>query len=98
MLLNSSRYFKLDKNYGPAVGRNFAVQKSLGDLLLFLDDDAYLIDNNTLDKTINFYQKNNYGQLGLQSLENYESKKIHISQCIIGDDCFLDVEKSQEKN
>ena len=95
---NTARYFKLDKNYGPAVGRNFAVQKSLGDLLLFLDDDAYLIDNNTLDKTINFYQKNNYGQLGLQSLENYESKKIHISQCIIGDDGFLNVEKSQEKN
>ena len=66
---NTARYFKLDKNYGPAVGRIFAVQKSLGDLLLFLDDDAYLIDNSTLDKTINFYQKNNYGQLGLQSLE-----------------------------
>ena len=95
---HKTNYFKLDKNYGPAVGRNFAVQKSKGELLLFLDDDAYLIDQNTLEKTINFYEKNDFGQIGLQSLENYKSKKVHISQCIIGDDGFLNVEKSKDKD
>ena len=32
-----TKYFKLGKNFGPAVGRNFAVNQSAGDLLLFLD-------------------------------------------------------------
>ena len=72
----------------------------------------YLKDNNNdVDKTVikiyqwikrNYYKyifdKNNYGQLGLQSYENVDTKKIHISQCIIGDDGFLNVEKSKDEN
>ena len=79
-----SKYFKMGKNLGPAIGRNFAVNKSNGDFLLFLDDDAYLIDEKTIEKTLNYYKKNKFGQIGLQSFENYSSKKIHISQCVIG--------------
>ena len=79
---------KLKKNLGPAVGRNIAVKKCNGELLLFLDDDAYLIDKNTLEKTLDYYKKNNFGQVGLQSYENHESKKIAIAQCVIGDDGF----------
>ena len=93
-----ARYFKLGKNFGPAVGRNFAVNQSTGEHLLFLDDDAYLVDETTIEKTLNFYLNNNYGQVGLQSYENFNSKKIHISQCVIGDDGFLDTKKSKDSN
>ena len=95
---DNTKYLKLGKNYGPAVGRNFGVENSKGDLLLFLDDDALLIDKTTLEKSISFFQNSNYGQLGLQSLENYNTKKVHISQCVIGDDGFLDIEKSKDEN
>tara|TARA_B100001029_G_C15059981_1_gene457562 strand:- start:464 stop:2455 length:1992 start_codon:yes stop_codon:yes gene_type:complete len=91
-------YLKLKKNLGPAVGRNIAVKKCNGELLLFLDDDAYLIDKNTLEKTLDYYKKNNFGQVGIQSFENHESKKIAIAQCVIGDDGFLDKVKSQDQN
>ena len=93
-----AKYFKLGKNFGPAVGRNFAVNQSVGEHLLFLDDDAYLVDETTIEKTLNFYLNNNYGQVGLQSYENFNSKKIHISQCVIGDDGFLDTKKSKDSN
>ena len=88
----------MGKNFGPAGGRKFAVNQSPGDLLLFLDDDAYLVDDQTIDKTLNFYINNNFGQIGLHSFENYNSKKIHISQCVIGDDGFLDTKKSKDAN
>jgi len=93
-----TRYFKMENNFGPATGRNFAVKESLGEYLLFLDDDAYLIDENTIKKTFNFFKSNNFGQIGLQSLENFDTKKIQISQCVIGDDGFLDKVKSKDFN
>ena len=91
-------HIKCGKNLGPSIGRNIGVNKAEGELLVFLDDDAYLLDPLTLDKTIRFFDKNDYGQLGLQSYENVDTKKIYISQCIIGDDGFLNVEKSKDEN
>lgn len=91
-------HLKMKDNVGPAVGRNIGVKEAKGEFILFLDDDAYLLDESTLDKTIKFFANSNYGQLGLQSYENVETKKIHISQCIIGDDGFLNVEKSKDEN
>jgi len=93
-----TRYFNMGKNFGPAVGRNFAVKESLGDYLLFLDDDAYLIDENTIKKTFNYFKINTFGQVGLQSLENFDTKKIQFSQCVIGNDGFLDRVKSRDSN
>ncbi len=95
---SKTRYFKMKKNSGPSIGRNFAVKESLGNYLLFLDDDAFLIDESTIEKTFNFFKNNDFGQVGLQSLENFDTKKIQISQCVIGDDGFLDRKKSKDFN
>jgi MoaA/NifB/PqqE/SkfB family radical SAM enzyme/GT2 family glycosyltransferase len=91
-------YKRFNKNLGPAVGRNFASKLAKHDLLLFLDDDAYLKNKFTLEKTVKFFLKNNYGQLGLQSYVNLENSSLHISQCIIDDDGFLNIKKSKDPN
>jgi GT2 family glycosyltransferase len=91
-------YKRFNKNLGPAVGRNFGSKLAKHALLLFLDDDAYLKDKFTIEKTIKFFLKNNYGQLGLQSYSNLENNNLHTSQCIIGDDGFLDIKKSKDPN
>ncbi len=48
--------FIFDKNKGPAFCRNFGVQHSRGDIVLFLDSDAR-VKKNTLQKIINAFEE-----------------------------------------
>lgn len=42
------KYFRLESNLGVAGGRNYAIRKATGDILVFLDDDAIWGQKNTL--------------------------------------------------
>ncbi|MDD2391377.1 MAG: glycosyltransferase family 2 protein [Bacilli bacterium] len=52
------KLFKNPVNSGPAISRNFGVQKAKGEYLCFLDADD-LWDNDKLEKQLLFMQKNN---------------------------------------
>lgn len=45
---SKTKYFRLEKNLGVAGGRNYAVKKASGDILVFLDDDAVWGQENSL--------------------------------------------------
>ena len=49
---NKINYLRLEKNRGQAFARNFAVKNSNSDFLLFLDDDAWFLDDDALDNFI----------------------------------------------
>lgn len=53
------KYYKLDKNSGAAVARNFALQKSQGRFVAYLDSDD-LWKEEKLEKQIYFMLTNNY--------------------------------------
>jgi len=46
--LKNCRIYKLKKNKGPGIARNFGVLKAKGKYLLFLDIDDFLIKKNTI--------------------------------------------------
>ena len=53
------KYYRLEKNYGVAVARNYALNKIKGRFVAFLDaDDLWKKDK--LEKQVDFMMKNNY--------------------------------------
>jgi glycosyltransferase involved in cell wall biosynthesis len=42
------KIFKLDKNHGPSYSRNYAIKKSIGNFITFLDADDMLTENSLL--------------------------------------------------
>ncbi len=93
-----AEYYKFKKNLGPCIARNFASKKAKGEFILFLDDDAFIFDENILKSVIEIAEENNYGQIGCQSFADEDKKNIHYSQCVIDDDGFLNKEKSKNIN
>jgi len=70
------RYYKVNKNLGVTGGRNFGIKKAKGDILVFIDDDAFLENKNTLQKVYsNFFRDSQIGALSFKII-NYYSKKI----------------------
>lgn len=54
------KYYKLDENSGAAVARNYALEKSTGRFIAYLDADDLWI-NDKLEKQIQFMMDNSYG-------------------------------------
>jgi len=73
---NKIKYFKISKNLGVPGGRNFGVLKSKGEILIFIDDDAYFETKETFEKVIKKFQKDK--EIGILSFKivNYYSRKI----------------------
>lgn len=70
------RYYQVNKNLGVTGGRNFGIKRAKGDILVFIDDDAFLESKNALQKIyINFSKDSQIGALSLKVI-NYYSKKI----------------------
>ena len=86
-------YLENNHNVGASIARNQAVQKSNSDYILFLDDDAQLLEKNTLEKSINIIENDpTIGQLG--GVQQNNKGKINTFASIIGWDGFLDRKKS----
>ena len=70
------RYYKMNKNLGVTGGRNYGIKKAQGDILMFLDDDAFLESKNAFRKVnASFLQRLQIGVLTFKVI-NYYSKKI----------------------
>lgn len=53
------KLIELDKNYGPAIARNKAIENAKGKFISFLDSDDIWMPSK-LEKQVNFLKKNNY--------------------------------------
>ena len=51
-------FFKLEKNSGPGVARNLAIEKSYNKYIFFLDSDDYLNNDNLLEELYNYAENN----------------------------------------
>jgi GT2 family glycosyltransferase len=74
--IDKIRYYKMNKNLGVTGGRNFGIKRAKGDILVFIDDDAFLENKNALQKVYsNFFRDSQIGALSFK-IVNYYSKKI----------------------
>ncbi|MCD6232851.1 glycosyltransferase [bacterium] len=70
------RYFKTPKNLGVAGGRNFGIKKTKGDVLIFIDDDAFFEKKDAFQKIYKRLMQDEYiGTLSFKII-NYYTKKI----------------------
>lgn len=49
------KYEKLEKNSGQAFARNFGVSLTKGDILIFMDDDAWFLNENALQQVVDYF-------------------------------------------
>lgn len=70
------RYYKVNKNLGVTGGRNFGIKKAKGDILVFIDDDAFFENEDAFQKVYReFFQGPKLGALSFKIINHY-SKKI----------------------
>ena len=86
-------YLENKINLGASIARNEAAKKSRSEYILFLDDDAQLIEKNTLKKAITIIESDiSIGQLG--GVQQNNKGEIQTYGAITGWDGFLDRKKS----
>lgn len=51
-------FVRLNENKGQAYARNYAVSISSGDILVFMDDDAYFLSNSALSNLVMYFNQN----------------------------------------
>lgn len=74
--IDKVRYYIMNKNLGVTGGRNFGIKKAKGDILVFIDDDAFLENKNAFQKIhTDFFKDSQIGALSFKVV-NYYSKKI----------------------
>lgn len=78
---------RLEQNKGQAFARNHALAKGLGDIIVFMDDDAWFLETNSLNTIANYFEDNKFqlGCLMFDVLEPnrewlHERKKLRDSQ------------------
>lgn len=91
------RYFNDGKNYGVALGRNYLIEKTNGDILITLDDDIEIKENinNFISKIENYFLNNkNIGCLAFNIINFYSEK--HLQHEIPHGNKKLDFNKNLE--
>lgn len=74
------KFFSLEKNLGVAGGRNFGISKALGDVLVFLDDDAVFAKQGSFASVREKMEKNpRIGILAFQVI-NFYSKTMRTEE------------------
>ncbi len=53
-----ARYFYLKHNLGAAGGRNCGARNSRGEFCVFMDDDAFFVENDVLEQIILYFRSN----------------------------------------
>jgi hypothetical protein len=67
------KFLRSEKHLGVAGGRNILMQKAKGNIYLFIDDDAYFLENNSIEKIVNYFiQNTNVGILAFKVI-NYQN-------------------------
>ena len=73
------KLLRFDRNVGACVGRNAGVKASTGEILLFIDDDAETIDDDSLNRVIDWFAKYpKLGALGFRQLT--PQQQVHYMQ------------------
>ena len=92
---NRIKLFRTEKNSGPAVARNIAIDNATGELTAFVDSDDWLSDD-AIEKTVNtFQQYKNTGCVLLKCMkvlpngdeQLYPMEAFHIKS---GKEAFID--------
>ena len=86
-------YYKIDRNLGVPGGRNFGIKKATGNIILFIDNDAEIMDGG-LDLIINAFKKN--ATLGILAprIDNFFSKELDRSSWVYSVHKLKDKDKS----
>ena len=71
--------YKLNKNYGPGIARNFAIKKSLGNYLIFLDIDDRL-NINLLKKILNKFNSKKKVDILFIGFKKKDNPQINLSK------------------
>ena len=73
------KLLRFEQNVGACVGRNAGVKASTGEILLFIDDDAETIDDNSLNRVIDWFTT--YPKLGALGFRQLTSQQqVHYMQ------------------
>jgi len=89
---NKIKYYVSPENLGVAGGRNFGVEKSNGDILLFIDDDAVFENKDVLNIMVENYKSKNCGILAFKS-KDFTTKKLNRNEFPHRNDEYLCREK-----
>lgn len=68
------------QNGGAADARNFGVEHSVGDYLIFIDGDDYIMGNDAIEAMVNFALKHNTPDLVVFNVLNYDNNTKHYSE------------------
>lgn len=84
---DSNRFYfeRLKKNSGQAYARNYAVSKSQGDIIIFMDDDAYFTEENSLETIISYFSS--VSKMGCLMFDVKEPNRQWLSQRKMLQDC-----------
>lgn len=70
------QYFVLQNNLGVSGGRNYLLKKATGDVIIEIDDDALLVEKDSISNVVNYFNDN--PEVGIQAFKsiNYYTKKM----------------------
>ncbi|OFW45996.1 MAG: hypothetical protein A2163_01475 [Actinobacteria bacterium RBG_13_35_12] len=74
------RYVKLDKNMGVSGGRNYGVEISRGNILIFIDDDAILEPEDAIKRIVNKFKIDPHIGILTFKIINYYTKTIQKNE------------------
>ena len=66
----------MSENLGVSGGRNFLLKKAKGDVIIEIDDDALLVEKDSISKVVNYFNEN--PKVGIQAFKsiNYYTEKM----------------------
>jgi GT2 family glycosyltransferase len=71
--LSKIKYYKTEKNLGVAGGRNFGIKKSIGDILVFIDDDAIFEGKDVLNYIYDAFRRKECDLIAFKSKDFYRN-------------------------
>ncbi len=72
-------YCRSEKNLGPSYQRNEGAKKSKSDIIIFLDDDAVLQSNDTVEITISEFNREDIGVIAIPFINILQGSKVSAS-------------------
>lgn len=72
------KYFRLKKNQGQTFARNYALDQATGDIVILLDDDAWFLDDDAMEKIIQYFTEDD--RLGCLMFDIQEPGKELLSR------------------
>ena len=68
------KYYRMNENLGVSGGRNFGISKSIGDVIVTVDDDAYFKDKNAINKIVEKFEVSpSIGVIAFKIIDHYSN-------------------------